>query len=103
MSRYRIRYTASANNDLLEAWLYIAEDNLSAADRMLDKIAVDTRALSENPRMGRARDELAPGLRSWPTSTPYIVFYFVQNNDILITRVLHHARDIQSLEAWPDL
>lgn len=101
MRGYRIRRTASANTDLLEAWLYVAEDSLNAADHLLDKIEADTRLLLEHPRMGRARDELATGLRSWPTSTPYIAFYFLRDTDIIIARVLHHSRDVLSVEAWP--
>ncbi|HWK60338.1 MAG TPA: type II toxin-antitoxin system RelE/ParE family toxin [Eoetvoesiella sp.] len=102
MSSYRIQRTASANNDLLEAWLYVAEDSLDAADRLLDRIEADTRSLLEHPRMGRARDELAAGLRNWPTSTPYIAFYFLQGTDIIIARVLHHSRDILTIDAWPN-
>jgi len=30
-----LRYTDSAENDLLEAWLFIAEDKPQAADRVL--------------------------------------------------------------------
>jgi plasmid stabilization system protein ParE len=45
--------------------------------------------------MGRARPELAQDIRSWPTSTPYILFYVVQADGIAVTRVLHHARDVQ--------
>jgi toxin ParE1/3/4 len=30
-------YSASAESDLLEAWLYVAEDSVAAADRMLDR------------------------------------------------------------------
>lgn len=30
-----ISYSASAENDLLETWLYVAEDSVSAADRNL--------------------------------------------------------------------
>ena len=48
--------------------------------------------------MGRARNELARGIRSWPTSTPYILFYEVDEQGILILRVLHHARDIQATD-----
>ena len=58
-------------------WLFIAEDSVEAADRLLDQIRDDSRTLLLQPKMGRARDELAVGLRSWPTSTPYILFYFV--------------------------
>lgn len=96
-----VRLSASAENDLLEAWLYIAEDNLDAADRLIDRIDSEARHLLKQPKMGRARDELAPGLRSWPTSTPYILFYFADAHGITVARVLHHARDVQATEAWP--
>jgi plasmid stabilization system protein ParE len=32
----RLVFTDRAQADLLEAWLYIAEENLAAADRVLD-------------------------------------------------------------------
>ena len=51
--------------------------------------------------MGRTRDELAVGLRSWPTSTPYILFYFVEDDGITVARVLHHARDVPAIWNWP--
>ena len=44
--------------------------------------------------MGRARPELADGLRSFPTRTRYILYYLVDGADVVIVRVLHHARDI---------
>jgi plasmid stabilization system protein ParE len=53
------------------------------------------------PKMGRTRDELAAGLRSWPTSTPYILFYFLDTDGITIARVLHHARDMPAIWSWP--
>lgn len=71
----RIRHSASAENDLLEDWLYIAEDSIEAADGLLDRIDAETRMLLEQPKMGRMSDDLAAGLRSWPTSTPYLLFF----------------------------
>ena len=53
----------------LEAWLFIAEENLAAADRLLDQIKRETQTLLLQPLMGRARPELATDVRSWPTST----------------------------------
>src|SRR5450830_401800 len=88
-------YTQSAQTDLLEAWLYIAEENLNAADRLLDAIEGDAKILATQPLMGRARPELAQDIRSWPTSTPYILFYVTHADGITVTRVLHHARDVQ--------
>lgn len=96
-----VRHSASAENDLLEAWLYIAEESVAAADRLLDQIETETRTLLMQPEMGRTRDELAAGLRSWPTSTPYILFYFADDDEITIARVLHHARDVPAILSWP--
>lgn len=96
-----IRHSASAENDLLEAWLYIAEDSIDAADRLLDRIDAAAHTLLMQPKMGRMRDELAAGLRSWPTSTSYILFYFVGADGITIARVLHHARDVPTIGNWP--
>ena len=91
----RVLFTQSAQTDLLEAWLFIAEENLSAADRMLEVIEGEARTLLSQPLIGRARPELAEGVRSWPTSTPYILFYLADSDGVTVLRVLHHARDIQ--------
>ena len=92
----RIRYTHSAETDLLELWLAIAEDNPVAADESLDSIQSTVSLLETQPGMGRARPELADGLRSFPTRTPYIIFYVTGEDGLLIVRVLHHARDIDT-------
>jgi plasmid stabilization system protein ParE len=91
----RVLYARSAQTDLLEAWLFIAEENTTAADRVLDAIEHGSEVLSLQPLMGRARPELAEGVRSWPTSTPYILFYLADDQGITMLRVLHHARDVQ--------
>ena len=62
-----IRHSASAENDLLEAWLYIAEDSIDAADRLLDRIDAEARTLLMPPKMGRMRDELAHTRPDRPT------------------------------------
>ena len=97
----KVFYSASAENDLLEAWLYVAEDSVSSADRMLGQIETEAMRLLDQPLMGRERSELAPGIRGWPTSTPYILFYFPNENGIVVARVLHHARDIPAIDRWP--
>ena len=79
----RIRYTNSAETDLLELWLTIAEDNLVAADESLDSIQSTVSLLATQPEMGRVRPELADGLRSFPTRTPYIIFYVPDGDGLL--------------------
>lgn len=88
----------SAHNDLLEAWLYIAEENQPAADKLLDAINKEANTLALQPLMGRARPELADCLRSWPTSTPYLLFYLADEVGITVLRVLHHARDVRQID-----
>lgn len=83
---------------MLEAWAYIAEANIDAADGVLDAIDREASVLATQPLMGRPREELMKGVRSWPTSTPYILFYQVDPDGITIVRVLHHARDIQAVD-----
>lgn len=91
----RVLYAESALNDLLEAWLFIAEESPAAADAVLDAIGCEAATLSLQPLMGRARPELAAALRSWPTSTPYLLFDLPDEDGITVLRVLHHGRDIQ--------
>lgn len=91
----RLVFTERSQADLLEAWLYIAEDNLVAADRVLDSLEQEAKVLLLQPLMGRARPELGSAVRSWPTSTPYVLFYEVDDMELTVLRVLHHARDIR--------
>jgi toxin ParE1/3/4 len=53
-----VSFTRSAETDLLELWLHIAEENPLAADESLDVIQAAVSVLSCQPEMGRARPEL---------------------------------------------
>lgn len=90
----RIRFTSFAEADLLELWLTIAEENPLAADSSLDTVQATVSLLATQPEMGRVRPELSNGLRSFPTRTPYIIFYLPEDDGLLVVRVLHHARDV---------
>lgn len=92
----RIRFSNSAEADLLELWLTIAEENIVAADESLDTIQATVLLLSDQPEMGRARPELSDGLRGFPTRTHHIIFYLPEADGLLVVRVLHHARDIDA-------
>ena len=85
--------SSQAEADLDEIWLFIATDNLSAADRLLDRISNAFVMLADNPLAGRERPELGRGIRSFPVGN-YVVFYEGTANSVSIVRVLHGARDI---------
>ncbi|MSP43293.1 MAG: type II toxin-antitoxin system RelE/ParE family toxin [Alphaproteobacteria bacterium] len=92
----RVQKTVRAENDLEELWLYIASDNLQAADWVLDDIEAQCCLIATQPGMGRLRPELAPNLRSFPVGR-YIILYQTLPDGIEIVRVLHSARDLDVL------
>lgn len=89
--------TARAIIDLDEIWLYIAADNINAADGLIDAISETAFRLARQSLMGRARPELAENLRSFPAGR-YILFYMPHAQGIELVRVLHGARDISGDE-----
>lgn len=93
----KVLLSESAKKDLLEAWLFIAEESMDAADAVVEAIQQEAQILSLQPLMGRLRSELAEGVRSWPTSTRYILFYVPAKDGVTVLRVLHHARDISNV------
>jgi toxin ParE1/3/4 len=94
MSRYRL--TEQARQDLDEIWLYIAEDNPTAADHFLDILYEKFVLVAGQPLLGRLRPELAPNLRSLPVGN-YVIFYRSTHDGIELGRVLHGVRDMTAL------
>jgi toxin ParE1/3/4 len=93
------RRTSQADSDLDDIWYYIASKSgsLGVADRFIDSITERFFLLASHPNIGRARDEdLRPGLRSFPVGD-YIIVYRIQDEDVLILRVLRGSRDITAL------
>ncbi len=82
-----------AATDILEIWDYIAEDSLDEADLWVDRLDEKLGLLATQPLMGRARNELAAGLRSFPFGR-YVIFYVPLADGIDVVRVLHSSRDV---------
>ena len=92
--------TRFADQDIFAIWNYIADDNLDAADKLLEKLEETFCSLVHSPKMGRSRsiDLLISGLRSFPTGN-YVILYYLdeESGKIIIARVLNAARDIETL------
>ncbi len=84
-----------ASDDIAEIWDHIADDSLRAADRWIDQLDEQFRLLATQPLMGQARDELSPGLRSFPFGR-YVIFYEPIADGIDVVRLLHSARDVDT-------
>jgi toxin ParE1/3/4 len=82
-------------DDLSDAYAYIGERNPQAADRLLDDVDDLIALLSAFPQLGRVRNELRAGVRSFGVRRfPYILFYRLADGDLVLLRLLHGARDI---------
>jgi toxin ParE1/3/4 len=92
----QLRISPRASADLIEIWSYIADDSVANADAFVDKLYQTIQALARQPGSGRQREELAPGIQSFPVGR-YIIFYRGVAGAIEIVRVLHGARDIESI------
>jgi toxin ParE1/3/4 len=97
MKRYRLARPAKA--DLDEIWSRIAEEtSLTIADHFVDGITEHFLLLAGMPDMGRSRNEIETGLRSFPVGE-YIIYYRRRpRGGILISRVIHGRRD--QARAW---
>ena len=85
-----------AETDLLDIWLYIAEDSPVNADRFLDKLHNKALKLCEFSEIGIDRPELANGLKCFPVDR-YLLYYRAIATDIELVRVLHGSRDSRVL------
>ncbi len=92
----QLRISPRASEDLLDIWSYIADDSEANADGFIDKMYETMESLARQPGSGRHREELAPGIQSFPVGR-YIIFYRVVAGAIEIVRVLHGARDIENI------
>lgn len=81
--------------DILDVWDHIAEDSLEQADRWIDNLDEKLKLIATQPLIGRARGELAAGMRSFPFGR-YIIFYAPVDGGIDVVRVLHSARDVDA-------
>jgi toxin ParE1/3/4 len=92
----RVLKTPAAEEDLISIGTYIALDNPSAADKLLDTIDKKLHLLAEFPGLGQRRDELAPSLRSLPLGN-YLIFYLAIEDGIEAIRIVHGARNLRSI------
>ena len=82
-----------AEEDLVDIWLYIAEDSPQNADNFLDKLHERMDRLADFPEIGVSRPELPGEVKSFPVDR-YLLFYRPVESGIELVRVLHASKDI---------
>ena len=94
-----LRISAEAEADLDDIWLYVATEgqNAQRADHLLNRFAVFFSRLARNPYLGRRRDDLRPGYRSFPVGDYVVVYRVAGGDEVLILRIIRGSRDIPAL------
>src|SRR5207253_2286674 len=98
----RVTKSAKARRDLREHFVYIGRDSLPAARRFLQAADKAMEKLARMPQMGSPWDSTNPalaGLRVWGIRKfeNYLIFYRAVPEGIEVLRVLHGARDLDTL------
>lgn len=83
-----------ASHDLEDIFDYTRNKfGVDQAIQYVSEFEILFETLLANPDIGKNRDEIKPGLKSFP-KTSHIVFYRVLPDHVRIVRVLHGSRDI---------
>ena len=97
----RFVLTTRAKQDLIDIWDYIADDSIEAADRVLDALETTMVRLAKNPGIGHWREELADQRHRFFAVYSYLIVYRPETRPLQVIRVLHAARDVQSILGVP--
>jgi len=93
---YRLAPQAEADLEDLALYVFLDSGSLEIADRLIESITQRCDLLAAHPRSGRARDDLRPGIRSFPVRG-HLLFYRIANSDVVIVRVVRGSRDLGAL------
>jgi len=94
----RTRYSHAARSDLVDIWLHIAADDVTAADRQMDRLEAAIALLRDFPGLGHAREDAGPGVKLLLQDS-YLVIYRHREADalVVIERIVHGRRDLGGL------
>lgn len=95
-NRYSVRLLSIAEQDLQELVSYVAAENLSAAQALLENIEHRLHTLRAHPFLGRIPNDERPaglGYRVLVVDN-YLALYKVKGRTVLVHRVIHGAREL---------
>jgi plasmid stabilization system protein ParE len=88
-----------ALTDLDEIWEFIADDSLTAADRVLDEILEAIHSLVSFPQLGHGRPELTANPLRFHPVRDFIIAYAPDEKPLVVLAVLHGRRNPRVLAA----
>ncbi len=99
----QVRWSLTASTDLQEIEDFISRDSVLHAITFIDRIVESAELLIKNPHIGRVVPEFNRQDLREIIFRGYRIVYLVQNDVVLILRVVHGARDLLKLtqqEPW---
>lgn len=92
----RFDFTARAAADLRDIGRYTKKTwGIEQARRYREELEIALQKLSLSPNVGRQRESIAPGVRSFRVAS-HIAFYVQRNDGITILRLLHPSMDVEA-------
>ncbi|WP_138497524.1 type II toxin-antitoxin system RelE/ParE family toxin [Nostoc sp. PA-18-2419] len=99
---FEVKKRPQVIRDLIDLATYIAEDNLDASDRFLTAAEATFKQLAKTPAIGKFCQFSHPNLGdtrqiSIKGFKKYLIFYRITESAVDILRVIHGARDLESI------
>jgi antitoxin ParD1/3/4 len=82
--------------DLDDIWEYIAQDNLDAADRWIEKLFDAFEAIGQTPGIGHKREDLTGHPVLFFPVGGYLIIYRTTRKPVEIVAITQGSRDIPS-------
>lgn len=98
MKQYTVQITDKALADMEEIYTYIAEqllapENVIEQNNRIAEAIQNLNVFPKRVRIMESEPEYAVGLRQLPIDN-FLVFYVIEDNRVVVTRVLYSASDI---------
>ncbi|MBO9602678.1 MAG: type II toxin-antitoxin system RelE/ParE family toxin [Novosphingobium sp.] len=93
---FRLRIAAAARADMDSIADFIRRDNPVRAESFIEEVARKIETIAERPMSFPLRTDLEGSFRS-ALHGSYLVIFGVRDEEVVIARVVHGARDIENL------
>jgi toxin ParE1/3/4 len=101
LSSHRLVVLPEAEDDVRNILNYsLQEWGFDEYTRLSNAILNAFETLARYPEIGSSRPDTPRHMRSFPID-PYVLFYFLDGEIIVIARVIHHRRDVKKVFRLP--
>ncbi|WP_086608560.1 type II toxin-antitoxin system RelE/ParE family toxin [Erythrobacter donghaensis] len=92
------RYSQAARGDLLDIWLHIAADDVTAADNQLGRLEAAVTRLRDFPDIGHHREDAGRSLRVLLQDSFLIIYRHEPDAGVVtIERIVHGSRNLTAI------